>query len=175
MAYLEAQCTNFVAVSLLEFVPRTAIEVSQPPVRDERTNRLVDRPASVMVPAGTIVTCSQRQALELLHRNRRRSKWQDVTKEVAAELKVATPEEPDEDDGAEPPETSPPPQTTVLDDRQALLRAAIEQLDPANAEHFTESGVPRTRAIAEFAKSPVDAAERDAVWATLQKADDSQE
>jgi hypothetical protein len=61
-------------------------------------------------------------------------------------------------------ENDPPP----ANDRIESIRDAIRQLDPDNAEHFTQGGLPRTGAIEALLGDDIEATERDEAWSSMQ-------
>lgn len=63
------------------------------------------------------------------------------------------------------------PATARSDDsRLKALIDTISKLDKADASLWTGSGLPKTEALAAATGGPVTAAERDAAWATIDKA-----
>lgn len=50
------------------------------------------------------------------------------------------------------------------DDRQQAILNAIGKLDRKNPAHFTEKGVPKTKALEQVLGYPVSSEERDAAW-----------
>jgi hypothetical protein len=57
------------------------------------------------------------------------------------------------------------PKAPEGEERVAAIKAAIDGLDKANAELFTNAGVPKTDAIAAVTGWPVSAKERDEILA----------
>lgn len=72
----------------------------------------------------------------------------------------------DDEPAAESPEA---PMTGDADGRIELIKAAIEELNPENPEHFTARGLPRVEAIEAELGDDITMEERDAAWALTSK------
>lgn len=59
--------------------------------------------------------------------------------------------------------------------REQDIMEAISMLEPGNAEHFTEAGLPQVKAIEDLLNDDISASERDAAFSRLQQTEQSED